>query len=565
MILTILFVQTAVTLFLVFLRTHSAKKTLAKSPTGIRSWLRAQLQNGKIVDGLTWNTGALRKELIKQWAKKPCLYTNAGDRSILPWDSVEEIDHLKKLLDEGKNNGSDKSELNSQDISSKHNKNNKTIWGFFHPYCNAGGGGEKVLWKAVETTLNHDLDNIVAIYTGDLNIDSNIIIENVTKRFDYKLDSDRIVFIYLKKRWLVDSATWPYVTLLGQAIGSIVLTIEAILKCPPDIWCDTMGYPFGYPFVAHLLRIPIVTYTHYPIISSDMLNKLQLSQSSSGLKKYLKLLYWKFFMWSYKHIGSYITIATTNSTWTNNHIKNIWSQTDTKVIYPPCSSEKLVINDSDHDTIHHSRENYGIVIAQFRPEKRHNLIIESYAKYYNNRISLDAEVNQPILKLKFIGSTRSQDDKDYVCKLKKLCEEYKIPNENIEFLLDAPYDEIKRQLYKATYGINAMWNEHFGIAVVEYIASGLIPLVHASAGPYLDIVSSNVGFFFKDSSDPDYTGTEKGAMFPTLTELFEKADHLTKEDKLIRSKQGMKDALDKFSDEQFDIDWIKNIMHKFEN
>lgn len=22
--------------------------------------------------------------------------------------------------------------------------------GFFHPYCNAGGGGERVLWRAVE-------------------------------------------------------------------------------------------------------------------------------------------------------------------------------------------------------------------------------------------------------------------------------------------------------------------------------------------------------------------------------------------------------------------------------
>lgn len=34
-----------------------------------------------------------------------------------------------------------------------------------------------------------------------------------------------------------------------------------------------------------------------------------------------------------------------------------------------------------------------------------------------------------------------------------------------------------------------MWNEHFGIAVVEYMASGLIPIVHASAGPLLDIVT----------------------------------------------------------------------------
>lgn len=26
--------------------------------------------------------------------------------------------------------------------------------GIFHPYCNDGGGGEKVLWTAVEVILN---------------------------------------------------------------------------------------------------------------------------------------------------------------------------------------------------------------------------------------------------------------------------------------------------------------------------------------------------------------------------------------------------------------------------
>jgi len=25
-----------------------------------------------------------------------------------------------------------------------------TVVGFFHPYCNAGGGGERVLWAAIQ-------------------------------------------------------------------------------------------------------------------------------------------------------------------------------------------------------------------------------------------------------------------------------------------------------------------------------------------------------------------------------------------------------------------------------
>jgi alpha-1,2-mannosyltransferase len=33
-----------------------------------------------------------------------------------------------------------------------------------------------------------------------------------------------------------------------------------------------------------------------------------------------------------------------------------------------------------------------------------------------------------------------------------------------------------------------MWNEHFGIGVVEYQAAGLISVVHNSGGPKGDIV-----------------------------------------------------------------------------
>ena len=33
-----------------------------------------------------------------------------------------------------------------------------------------------------------------------------------------------------------------------------------------------------------------------------------------------------------------------------------------------------------------------------------------------------------------------------------------------------------------------MWNEHFGICIVEYMASGLIVVAHDSAGPKNDII-----------------------------------------------------------------------------
>ena len=39
-------------------------------------------------------------------------------------------------------------------LMQKRTKPNKITVGFFHPYCNAGGGGERVLWCAVRAIQN---------------------------------------------------------------------------------------------------------------------------------------------------------------------------------------------------------------------------------------------------------------------------------------------------------------------------------------------------------------------------------------------------------------------------
>lgn len=38
---------------------------------------------------------------------------------------------------------------------------------FFHPYCNAGGGGERVLWVAIKAIQEKYPDARCVVYTGD--------------------------------------------------------------------------------------------------------------------------------------------------------------------------------------------------------------------------------------------------------------------------------------------------------------------------------------------------------------------------------------------------------------
>ena len=51
----------------------------------------------------------------------------------------------------------------------------------------------------------------------------------------------------------------------------MVVAFEAICKFVPDIFCDTTGHAFTYPVIQLLAGSKILSYTHYPTISTDML------------------------------------------------------------------------------------------------------------------------------------------------------------------------------------------------------------------------------------------------------------------------------------------------------
>ena len=60
--------------------------------------------------------------------------------------------------------------------------------------------------------------------------------------------------------------------------------------------------------------------------------------------------------------------------------------------------------------------------------------------------------------------------------------------ESVEFVVNAKWPQILEYLKTSSVGVNGMWNEHFGIGVVEYQAAGLISVVNDSGGPKEDIV-----------------------------------------------------------------------------
>ncbi|KYN44850.1 Asparagine-linked glycosylation protein 11 like protein [Trachymyrmex septentrionalis] len=371
-----------------------------------------------------------------------------------------------------------------------------TVVGIFHPYCNAGGGGERVLWAAVHAIQTKYPDIHIAIYTGDLDADPEKILSQTEKTFNMKLQPN-IEFVYLHGRKWVEASTYPYFTLLGQSLGSVYLGIEALNNLTPDIYIDTMGYAFTYPLFKYIGGCLVGSYTHYPTISTDMLKYVYKRVVAYNNRRIIarnpllsggKFLYYKLFAYLYGLVGSCADIVIVNSSWTEEHINTIWKcPLKTHRVYPPCSVEHLIgvplLSDEEKNKCIRI-----IAIAQFRPEKNHPLMLRAM---FELRSILKEEVWEKV-KLVCIGSCRDAEDERRVKDMQDLAKHLAL-DKNVEFKLNVPYSELVSEMQKGTIGLHTMWNEHFGIGIVECMAAGLIMVAHSSGGPRADIIETRMG------------------------------------------------------------------------
>ncbi|KAI0252784.1 mannosyltransferase [Lactifluus subvellereus] len=354
-------------------------------------------------------------------------------------------------------------------------------------------------------------DVISVVYSGDTDATKEQIIAKVKARFDIALAPDSLHFVFLESRRLVEDRAWPRFTLLGQSLGSMYLAWEAMCKFVPDLYIDTMGYAFTFHVVAWLAGVPIGAYVHYPTISTDMLARVQARRttyansgaiSSSTILSRAKLLYYRLFMYHYALALRRSSFLMVNSSWTKNHVDAILAHADpfldlihfpltflgglilslvhvlahsfpthahatpkrAAIVYPPCDTHALSQFPLD------GRPSLLLSLAQFRPEKDHA-----------------AQVHMMAVLLKRYPERRQAEDSARVDELKALAASLQV-TDHVEFVVNAPYPRILELLSQASVGLNTMIDEHFGINVVEFMAAGVIPVVHASGGPLHDIV-----------------------------------------------------------------------------
>ncbi|KAJ2005014.1 asparagine-linked glycosylation protein [Coemansia thaxteri] len=383
--------------------------------------------------------------------------------------------------------------------------------GFFHPYPNIGGGGERVLWSMIKAIQDKYPFIVCVIYSGD-NVTRDELLRNVEAKFGLSINPDTIYVVDLSWRWLIDRK-FPRFTLLVQSLGSVLLAGQAINRFRPDIFIESVGFAFTYPLVRLLTaRIPIVAYTHYPTISSDMqtmvssretgINNDQTIASSPLLSRLKSLYYWGFAL-AYSFAGSFASTIMTNSSWTQDHLVKLFRMPKmTKVVYPPCDTKAF----SEFPLS--PRQPLVMSLAQFRPEKNHKLQISAFAHLLATRPEYvappgerpftaesllthccqpePATIRYPILVL--IGGARNIEDEARAEELRQLAKRLGIDRQ-VLVIVNAPWGQVLEWLKYSKIGIHTMRDEHFGINIVEMMAAGLLTIAHDSAGPKLDIIS----------------------------------------------------------------------------
>ncbi|GAA5902944.1 alpha-1,2-mannosyltransferase ALG11 [Sporobolomyces salmoneus] len=445
----------------------------------------------------------------------------------------------------------------------------KRVVGFFHPYCNAGGGGERVLWTALAYMQRTSIENVYVIYTGDRGVSKESMIEKVQSRFGITLDPRSLSFVFLSHRFLIEDSTWPRFTLAGQSLGSVLLALEALYwnrdAIVPDVWIDTMGYSMTYPLVKYLYRIPILSYTHYPTISTDMLERVsnresghtnQSLVSQSRILTTLKLIYYRLFAQTYRWSLSCADLIWVNSTWTRLHIEKLLSSSSSsappvQLLYPPCDTTSL----SPLPLSSPPRNPFQILsLSQFRPEKEHSLQLETLSQLFSLLPSYRSKV-----RLILAGSVRNEGDESRVKTLRELAKKLRIEQE-VEFRINKDWNELRGLLGSSGVGLHTMFDEHFGITLVEFQAAGLIPLAHASAGPLLDILVPYPPASSSSTSPPGPTGylasSDSKAKLPSaFAKELDKILRLSEEEQMKIRERARENAKERFGTTVFEDGW----------
>lgn len=167
-------------------------------------------------------------------------------------------------------------------------------------------------------------------------------------------------FVRLSKRGWLEAHHYPHFTMLFQSLASMALALEGLSQFVPDLFVDTTGLAFTYPVVKLFSSARVLSYTHYPAISCDMLRRVALREAqfnndaliaSHPLLSAAKQLcapragltrsYYRLFALLYALAGRCADLVLANGSWTYQHLRSLWRQPQSAFFFSPVSRRAL--------------------------------------------------------------------------------------------------------------------------------------------------------------------------------------------------------------------------------
>jgi alpha-1,2-mannosyltransferase len=199
-----------------------------------------------------------------------------------------------------------------------------------------------------------------------------------------------------------------------------------------------------------------IMYVHFPI---------DLEVAS---KRYINNKYKRVYIKPWQFISNnldYIKKATiiTNSNYTKRLIRETWSAEST-VIPPPCPQCVFpILEEQKHEVI--------CSLGRFTPEKDYETILEVARRLSDKKFEL-------------VGSVTA-DKREYLAHLVKSAPK------NVKFHINATVEEKLQVLARSKVLLHSFVGEHFGIALVEAMSAGAIPITHDSGAAKEDNLVPN--------------------------------------------------------------------------
>ena len=192
-----------------------------------------------------------------------------------------------------------------------------------------------------------------------------------------------------------------------------------------------------------------IAYIHYPVIAETYSRHTPLYDLYSLAVKALYL--W----WFSKPMSRRIL---TNSSWTARVIRHYYG-VDAGVLYPPVDVERFSMYADKYP-----RQDMVVTVSRLTPEKN---------------LPAVSAVASALLGYRFVIVGRLDDEAVY----------HELMIRGLDVMTDIPRDELVHVMARAKYYLHPPFREHFGIAVVEAMAAGLVPFVYYDSGACRDIVS----------------------------------------------------------------------------